>query len=34
MAAHTGPKPAQLITLAESFPGAEPALRKALEVLL
>ena len=26
--------PAQLIELAQSFPGAEPALRKALEVLL
>ncbi len=29
-----GRSPAQLITLAESFPGAEPALRKALEILL
>jgi hypothetical protein len=29
-----GRSPAQLIALAKSFPGAEPALRKALEVLL
>jgi hypothetical protein len=29
-----GRSPAQLIELARSFPGAEPALRRALEVLL
>ncbi len=30
----TGSSPAQLIELAQSFPGAEPALRGALEVLM